>query len=1181
MSISATARGASNHNTSANSVAISPASNFGAGLAVLILSYDNSGGGGADPYSSISDSLGNTWTPRQNALNDPGSGSAGNATRIFTTDQAQGLLTTGTTITVSFGSNVTAKAWNLWQVTPDTGCVAKYETGNVGTAATASPSILSGSITIGELIIGAVGGEYGTTQTFTDDADTSNGSWSASQYTEIGSTTSGVFCGSQTKVVTATGTQTYNPTLGTSCDLCTAWIGITQVGILAGTSDGTSTTSGAVTGKGSLVSTAFEGTTPTMGGVLNGKGFLASTAFEGTSTFSGTLVPPANSLISGSFAGTSAIAITVYPVYEWRRAITIANAHVYEDNTNVEILVSLTQPYLKGTAYGGKVRSASGHDIGFFNDTAFREKLEWDIEKYDPTTGELKAWVKVPNVYDTSDVTFYLAYGQLFAVAQNTPQNVWTRYSGGVYHFNGDPPSIEDSSGSNYDLTNNDGIDPTTGIVAGGALFTAGGSQSFTRSGVNSTATQDFTCEIWFKCENSDPSTLNCILIYNGIPGTNGWGLVVVDGNIQIQVGSTLVSSTYDITKSTWIHAFMVRDGSNFRLFMDGGTSESAGPAALSVTTPTTSFQIGDVDFEGIIDEVRVDGWQSHLTIKTRYDNVAAPANFYSVGSEVGPNYIGVLYAAGTYAGVYTPTALLQGKGRLSGVSDGVATTQGVLRGWAYSIGSYAGTSTFTGLLSHDIAGTFDGVASLSGTLVGRGLVQGAFDGISDFTGDLTPTVPGLAGSFAGTATTQGSITGDGLLSGSVSGVSDASSQLLAKGQLSSAVAGISVFDGVISASALMSGAFLATSEFIGRVDTSLTGTSSGSSTFTGILTASGALQSSTSGTSQFDATLSADGRVVGAFSGIASFTGTALADGTLVSTYAGTSLLTASLSARAHVSGSFSSVATTQGLAYGKALGSASFSASATLSGSMVAVARIVGAWQGDSTFDLSVGPTRRIRGEFFGTSVTSADLIGLAKLRSVFAGFSLVDGSLSGRTSFIGSFSGSSSWILVNWRRHVSGSFSTTSAFLAGPRYKAYIEGGFESASDFLGALEADAELSGTFEGSSDFIALGDHFGVLRATWNGSTNLSGTLRKVIRISGTFNGIATIGSSTVWIAHTYGAWSGIATVSGEVGLVGKDAIHAREPLEYIFGSIRSHVESGSPIRSLVEETFDSGMKVS
>jgi hypothetical protein len=72
--------------------------------------------------------------------------------------------------------------------------------------------------------------EAGTTQTLTGDADTTNGTWSAAQYAEIGSTTSGSAIGSQRKVQTTTAsTQTFNPTLGLTCDLICSWISVREI----------------------------------------------------------------------------------------------------------------------------------------------------------------------------------------------------------------------------------------------------------------------------------------------------------------------------------------------------------------------------------------------------------------------------------------------------------------------------------------------------------------------------------------------------------------------------------------------------------------------------------------------------------------------------------------------------------------------------------------------------------------------------------------------------------------------------------------------------------------------------------------------------------------------------------------------------------------------------------------
>jgi hypothetical protein len=228
MALSTTDRGVNTHNTSSTSIVVTPGSNFAAGsLAVLCVSYDNSATGGADPYSSIADSVGNTWTSRAASLNDPGAANAGNATRIFTSDMSVATLTTSNTITVTLSTSTTAKAWALFQVTPDSGYTAVFVAGGQASQSTATPSITTGSITNGGVVIGVVGREGNGTRT--GDADTTNGSWSTAQQTGVGTTTGGSEIIAQSKVVTATATQTYNPTFsGVTGDGNNLWVWFTQ-----------------------------------------------------------------------------------------------------------------------------------------------------------------------------------------------------------------------------------------------------------------------------------------------------------------------------------------------------------------------------------------------------------------------------------------------------------------------------------------------------------------------------------------------------------------------------------------------------------------------------------------------------------------------------------------------------------------------------------------------------------------------------------------------------------------------------------------------------------------------------------------------------------------------------------------------------------------------------------------
>ena len=234
MALTGTDRGTGTHKTSASSFTLNPGSNFTAGaLAVLCIAADNSStGGSTNNISSVTDSLGNLWRARQRPIFDNGSASAGVQDGIFTTDQSAGTLQTGTTVTVSFGAATVAKTWTLMEVTAAAGSQALVLTGAnaTGQPGTSVPTVTTGTIEVGDMVIAMVAMEAGTTQTLTSDADTTNGTWSAAQYNEIGSSSSGSAIGSQRKVQTTTAsTQTFNPTLGLPCDLICSWISVREI----------------------------------------------------------------------------------------------------------------------------------------------------------------------------------------------------------------------------------------------------------------------------------------------------------------------------------------------------------------------------------------------------------------------------------------------------------------------------------------------------------------------------------------------------------------------------------------------------------------------------------------------------------------------------------------------------------------------------------------------------------------------------------------------------------------------------------------------------------------------------------------------------------------------------------------------------------------------------------------
>jgi hypothetical protein len=231
MALSSTPRGTGGNNSTGTTVTVTPGSNFAVwSMGVLVIALDNAGSGGSVPAApaTVVDSVGNTWTRRQNPIYDPNSASAG-VELAFYTSLLTNRFTTANSLVITWdaGVSVAAKAWALWEVTAAADKMASYITGAAGTgAASGTPTVTTSSLTNGDMVIGGGGAE--SADTWAGDADTTNGSWATHQHAGFGTGTNGMSLTTQTKVVSATATQTYNPTL-TSADQILGWISLREV----------------------------------------------------------------------------------------------------------------------------------------------------------------------------------------------------------------------------------------------------------------------------------------------------------------------------------------------------------------------------------------------------------------------------------------------------------------------------------------------------------------------------------------------------------------------------------------------------------------------------------------------------------------------------------------------------------------------------------------------------------------------------------------------------------------------------------------------------------------------------------------------------------------------------------------------------------------------------------------
>ena len=339
--------------------------------------------------------------------------------------------------------------------------------------------------------------------------------------------------------------------------------------------------------------------------------------------------------------GSNLFTVKLMPpnVYAHRRPITIDHTKVPDtDQANFPVLISGVYPFLAGTANGGQVQSPNGYDIIFTSDFAGTTKLDHEIESYDPVTGTINMWVRVPLLSHSCDTVIYIVYGNGAVLnSQANPTGVWDSSYKGVWHLaNGGALSVLDSTTNANNGSVTGSVIATTGEIGGAAGgFNSGSYVGIAnRSGLDTLPNTDWTVEAWV-----NPTAYvneSAILVFNndGLieTGSGKWGL--------IHAGNSITSSAPAIAPSAWTHVVAVYSHSSVTgtLYTNGVSSDGAlvgdtGYAFQGI------YEMGNGwpghSYQGSLDEVRVSNVaRSADWIAAQYANQSSPATFVSFGPE-------------------------------------------------------------------------------------------------------------------------------------------------------------------------------------------------------------------------------------------------------------------------------------------------------------------------------------------------------------------------------------------------------------------------------------------------------------------------------------------------------------------------------------------------------------------
>jgi len=343
--------------------------------------------------------------------------------------------------------------------------------------------------------------------------------------------------------------------------------------------------------------------------------------------------------------------VGVLSTWTYRKKITINHSFVTATLTDFPILIfNASDTTLKTNA------QSTGNDILFMSSTAdwitgtWRNKLDYEIEKFDHITGELEAWVRIPTLSSSVDTIIYMYYGNtLCNTSRQNPTGVWDSNHKMVQHLeetdiDGGSGDIKDSTsnGNNGTTATMDATDQVAGKVDGS--FDFDGVDDYVDVTGMTDAGTTHTIEFWAYSRDSTNASKYPFDVQTGriLVGwgsdTAGW-IGIYDGTWRLFGNSP--------SANVWHHLVFVLDGSTskMKMYLDGtqyGSELSYSPQAIggAVHIGARYAQAGSwYGFNGLIDEVRISNTtRSSAWINTTFNTINKTSSFLQFGRQMMKN---------------------------------------------------------------------------------------------------------------------------------------------------------------------------------------------------------------------------------------------------------------------------------------------------------------------------------------------------------------------------------------------------------------------------------------------------------------------------------------------------------------------------------------------------------------
>ncbi len=290
---------------------------------------------------------------------------------------------------------------------------------------------------------------------------------------------------------------------------------------------------------------------------------------------------------------------------------------------------------------------AQGDRITFFMGDG--RKVAFDIEVFDPLTGQLVAWLRLPSMRDGGD-TIELRYGG-DCPNDNDPTSVWEDYAM-VAHLDGEPtappPQWRESTGIHHGVSL-PGLAPSEiDGIAGRAVLCDGIDDEidFGAPGALAQPSASFSLSLWVRRD----ATVGAfdIPFWNGgssetYPGYDielvaaSWETGIHDGTDS----SRIVLGTDAMLATGFANLVLVvdRETATMRSYANGIFVDSLNIAAIGALDGTFAARIGrgedEYPFRGAIDELRIyRGVMTPDRVAVEHACLRSPSSFLELGTE-------------------------------------------------------------------------------------------------------------------------------------------------------------------------------------------------------------------------------------------------------------------------------------------------------------------------------------------------------------------------------------------------------------------------------------------------------------------------------------------------------------------------------------------------------------------